>query len=69
MGAALRSPQSTACSSPPQVNGVPCLANSFLIDTLHNWSGQPYYPYISTDGGNMIDSMVRGAAHIFVPPS
>lgn len=52
-----------------EFNGVPCLANGYLIDKLHNWSGHTYYPYIATDGGNMIDSMLapypRG--HFYCP--
>ncbi len=39
-----------------EVNGVPALASSQLIETLRAWGGSNSL-YITTDGGNMIDSM------------
>jgi hypothetical protein len=56
---------------PPSVlcSGIPCLANAYLIESLHNWSGHEYYPYIATDGGNMIDSMLAPypQGHFYCP--
>lgn len=50
------------------VNGVPCLANSQLIELLRTWGG-PNTMYITTDGGNMIDSMIalEPAGHSYCP--
>lgn len=40
-----------------EVNGVPCLANPDLIRQLDAWGGK-HWGYVSTDGINMIDSMI-----------
>ena len=40
-----------------EVNSVPSLASSQLINQLRTWGGKDTL-YIATDGGNMIDSMI-----------
>ena len=56
-----------------EVDTVPCLANTNLIDTLRLWAAGPAGDgaglYVSTDGINMIDSMLAAEpdGHGFCP--
>lgn len=52
-----------------EVNGVPCLANAQLINMLKGWAGSPSAIEITSDGINMIDSMLapEPQGHFYCP--